>query len=80
MNPSPQGISQLVAVGVNAAQPSDLPSYIVFDRDYLHGELDTVIPCSTAVELAEAIPGARLVVIPGAGHASNQHKPEESHA
>ena len=43
----------------------------------LHGELDTVIPASTAVELAAAIPNARLAVLPRAGHASNQHKPDE---
>ena len=43
----------------------------------LHGELDTVIPTSTAVELAAAIPNARLAVLPRAGHASNQHKPDE---
>jgi 3-oxoadipate enol-lactonase len=43
----------------------------------LHGELDTVIPVNTATELAAAIPDALLVLIPGAGHASNQHKPEE---
>jgi hypothetical protein len=43
VNPSPQPITQLVAVGYGASQPSDLPSYIVFDRDYFHGELNTAI-------------------------------------
>jgi 3-oxoadipate enol-lactonase len=46
----------------------------------LQGELDTIIPLSTAEELVRAIPAARLVVIPGAGHASNQHKPEAYNA
>jgi 3-oxoadipate enol-lactonase len=41
----------------------------------VHGECDSVIPPSTGAELARAIPNARLVVIPGAGHASNQQAP-----
>jgi 3-oxoadipate enol-lactonase len=46
----------------------------------LHGELDAVIPVSTAEELASAIPGATLVILSGAGHASNQHKAAEYNA
>ncbi len=42
----------------------------------LHGERDTVIPPSIARELASAIPGAKLVLLSGAGHASNQQAPE----
>jgi 3-oxoadipate enol-lactonase len=42
----------------------------------LHGDRDTVIPPSTGAELASAIPGARLVLLPGAGHASNQEAPQ----
>ena len=42
----------------------------------LVGELDTVTPPATAELLARAIPNARLVVIPGAGHLSHQEQPE----
>jgi 3-oxoadipate enol-lactonase len=42
----------------------------------LHGERDTVIPPNIAMELATAIPSAKLVLLPGAGHASNQQAPE----
>jgi pimeloyl-ACP methyl ester carboxylesterase len=46
----------------------------------LHGECDSVIPTAVAEELARAIPDARLVVIRGGGHASNQHKIEAYNA
>jgi 3-oxoadipate enol-lactonase len=42
----------------------------------IHGERDSVVPSETGAELARAVPKARLVVIPGAGHASNQQAPE----
>ena len=35
----------------------------------LHGTTDHVLPYRAGVELAECIPGARLVTLPGAGHA-----------
>jgi 3-oxoadipate enol-lactonase len=41
----------------------------------IHGDRDAVVPLETGRFLSEAIPGARLVVIPGAGHVSNQEQP-----
>jgi pimeloyl-ACP methyl ester carboxylesterase len=41
----------------------------------IHGEHDGVVPLATGQALAAAIPGARLVVIPDAGHVSNQEQP-----
>jgi len=41
----------------------------------LHGQRDTVIPLRTAEALAAAIPGAKLVTLRDAGHASNQQAP-----
>lgn len=41
----------------------------------IHGEQDAVVPLETARTLAACIPGARLVVIPEAGHVSNQEQP-----
>ena len=39
------------------------------------GESDVRSPLHVADQLRENIPGARLVVIPGAGHVSNMEQP-----
>jgi len=44
------------------------------------GDADTLIPPSESEALARAIPGARLVVIPGAAHLSNLDNPEAFNA
>ena len=41
----------------------------------LHGEADHVVPLEAGRRLAAAIPGARLVVLPGAGHAPTVTRP-----
>jgi len=41
----------------------------------IHGEQDAVVPPETGRMLADSIPGARLVLIPDAGHVSNQEQP-----
>ncbi len=43
----------------------------------LYGELDQRAPLTVAESLHAAIPGAELVVIPGAGHMTNIEAPEE---
>jgi pimeloyl-ACP methyl ester carboxylesterase len=43
----------------------------------VHGACDRVVPPDTGRQLAESIPGARLVVIPDAGHVANQERPLE---
>jgi pimeloyl-ACP methyl ester carboxylesterase len=40
------------------------------------GELDARSPLSVARQFEQAIPGARLVIIPGAGHVSNLEQPD----
>ncbi|MFE1555477.1 alpha/beta fold hydrolase [Streptomyces sp. NPDC058734] len=47
---------------------------------FLHGELDTEVPLSVPRECAALIPGARLTVIEGAGHMSQQDHPERFNA
>ncbi|NNU25936.1 alpha/beta fold hydrolase [Isoptericola sediminis] len=42
----------------------------------LHGELDVRAPLPVAAALHEAIPGSRLVVLPGVGHLSNVESPD----
>jgi pimeloyl-ACP methyl ester carboxylesterase len=41
------------------------------------GELDLVLPRRFSQAIVERIPGARLVVVPGAGHQPFQEQPEE---
>jgi pimeloyl-ACP methyl ester carboxylesterase len=43
----------------------------------LHGELDTIVPLTAGRMVADAIPGASLVVIPGAGHIPTMTRPAE---
>jgi pimeloyl-ACP methyl ester carboxylesterase len=46
----------------------------------IHGDCDRVVPLDTGRQLAESIPGARLVIIPDAGHVANQERPLEFNA
>jgi pimeloyl-ACP methyl ester carboxylesterase len=46
----------------------------------LWGELDARSPLPVAHQLHRAIPGARLVVIPGCGHVSNLERPDQVNA
>jgi 3-oxoadipate enol-lactonase len=43
----------------------------------LTGELDRLTPVSLAQRMAQRIPGAQLLLIPGAGHISNLERPEQ---
>lgn len=42
----------------------------------LHGELDQLIPVAEAELMAERLPDAELVVVPGAGHLPNLERPD----
>lgn len=60
--------------GVNVADQLAavrLPTLII------HGELDAIIPLASAEMATKAIPGSKLVVIPGAGHVPIITRPEE---
>ncbi len=46
----------------------------------IHGENDVRAPMAVARHLEESIPGARLVVLPGAGHVCNLEAPENFNA
>jgi 3-oxoadipate enol-lactonase len=46
----------------------------------IHGEQDAVVPPETGRRLAAAIPNAKFVLIPNAGHVSNQEQPEAFNA
>ena len=59
-----------------ATDQRDLLPQIIVPTLLIWGELDERSPVSIAHALEEAIPGAELVVVPGAGHLSNLEKPE----
>lgn len=46
----------------------------------IHGEKDALVPVASAHEVAGAIPGARLRVMPQAGHWPNRERPTEFNA
>lgn len=56
---------------------NDLLPAITVPTLLLWGELDARSPLSVAHAFRDAIPGAELVVIPGAGHVSNLERPAE---
>jgi 3-oxoadipate enol-lactonase len=80
MSASPEFV--MAALRAMAARPDSsplLPS-IAVPTLVVVGEEDTITPPSDAERMAAAIPGARLVRIPGAAHLSNYEKPEALNA
>ncbi|TDD70644.1 alpha/beta hydrolase [Jiangella aurantiaca] len=59
------------------ADQRDLLPRIAVPTLLIWGELDVRSPLSVAHQFEEAIPGAELVVIEGAGHVSNLERPEQ---
>ena len=69
--------SMRTALGVMAeADQRDLLPQIAVPTLLIWGELDARSPLSVARQFEQAIPDAKLVVIPGAGHVSNLEQPE----
>ena len=58
------------------ADERDLLPRIAVPTLLIWGELDARSPLTVARQFEDAIPDARLVVIPGAGHVSNLEQPE----
>jgi pimeloyl-ACP methyl ester carboxylesterase len=75
----PAGYSAAAVALGNTDLTSRLPDIRV-PTLVVHGACDRVVPLETGRRLAESIPGARLVVIPDAGHVSNQERPREFNA
>ncbi len=68
---------QLGACGVHLARGvTDRLRGISAPTLVVHGELDPLIPYPNGVYLAEHIPGAQLVTLPGVGHLSMIEAPE----
>ena len=69
--------SMRTALGVMAeADQRNLLPRIAVPTLLIWGELDARSPLTVARQFEEAIPDAKLVVIPGAGHVSNLERPE----
>jgi pimeloyl-ACP methyl ester carboxylesterase len=62
------------------ADQRDLLPRIAVPTLLIWGELDVRSPLSVALQFEEAIPGAKLVVIPGCGHACNLEDPDSFNA
>ena len=62
------------------ADQRDLLPRIAVPTLLIWGELDARSPLTVARQFEDAIPDARLVVIPGAGHVSNLEQPEPFNA
>jgi 3-oxoadipate enol-lactonase len=63
------------ALALGEVDLSGLLSTIKAPTLVIHGEDDGVVPLAVGKALAAAIPGAELVVIPRAGHVTNQEQP-----
>ncbi len=65
----PAGVArQLAAVIASGSRRRELASLRV-PTLVIHGEADPLVPVECGIDVAEAVPGARLVAIPGMGHA-----------
>jgi pimeloyl-ACP methyl ester carboxylesterase len=71
----PENMRTALLVMAEADQRDLLPR-IAVPTLLIWGELDERSPLSVARQFEDAVPDARLVVIPGAGHVSNLEQPE----
>lgn len=71
---------RVVAPAIAACDQRDLLPRIGVPTLLLWGEVDARSPLSVAEQFRDAIPGAKLVVIPGAGHLSSTEQPARFNA
>jgi pimeloyl-ACP methyl ester carboxylesterase len=75
----PEGAREVVLAFATADLRDVLPTISV-PTLLLHGERDRRSPLSVATEMQAQIPGSRLVLLSGVGHASNVEAPEAFNA
>jgi pimeloyl-ACP methyl ester carboxylesterase len=75
----PESLRHQLPVMAEADQRDLLPR-IAVPTLLIWGELDARSPLTVARQFEQAIPDAKLVVIPGAGHVSNLERPDEFNA
>jgi pimeloyl-ACP methyl ester carboxylesterase len=71
---------RLMATALAHADTRDLLPTILVPTLLIWGDADARSPLTVAHQLHDAIPGARLAVIPGAGHVSNLEEPARFNA
>lgn len=71
---------RLMAAALAHADTRDLLPVIRVPTLLIWGDADTRSPMPVAHQMRDAIPGARLAVIPGAGHVSNLEEPAQFNA
>lgn len=71
---------RLMATALAGADTRDLLPNIRVPTLLIWGDADARSPMAVAHQLRDAIPGARLAVIPGAGHVSNLEEPVQFNA
>jgi pimeloyl-ACP methyl ester carboxylesterase len=72
--------SRRLVLAIASADLRDMLPSIAVPVLLIYGQADQRAPAAVAAQLHAAIPGARLVVLPGAGHAVNLEAPEEFNA
>lgn len=73
---SPAGIRSAIHRMMHRPDSTPLLPQIAVPTLVITGEEDELIPVSESRAIAAAVPGATLVVIPGAGHLSNMEQPD----
>jgi pimeloyl-ACP methyl ester carboxylesterase len=71
---------RLMATALAHADTRDLLPRIHVPTLLIWGDADVRSPMTVAYQMRDAIPGARLAVIPGAGHVSNLEEPAQFNA
>ena len=77
LSASPEYVKASLRAMAERPDSSSLLPSITVPTLVIVGAEDTITPPSDAERMANAIPGARLVTIPGAAHLSNYEKPAE---
>ncbi len=77
---SPEAIRGAIARMIERPDSMPVLAGLNLPVQVIVGEEDTLTPVEESRRIAEAVPGARLDVIPGAGHLSNLEQPERFNA
>jgi pimeloyl-ACP methyl ester carboxylesterase len=76
--PTPQGYTGQLQ-GISGWESYSRLSLITAPTLVIHGETDRLIPPANATLIAERIPGAKLVLLPHAGHIFETDQPATAH-
>lgn len=77
---SPEAIRGAIARMMDRPDSTPFLAGLTLPTQVIVGEEDELTPVEESRKMAEAIPGARLDIIPGAGHLSNLEQPERFNA